>query len=102
MGERSLHADQTCYKSPFIARQLSVFSAPANKVDQDHMFPVPRWSCEQLACSGLSWFRLLLGGNRPMSSWVILMKTVLQWGEQSARGVHVMKGVWISLLPPKG
>jgi hypothetical protein len=37
-----------------------------------------------------------------MSSMMKLMKTCVTNGEQSARLVHVLKGVWISCRLPEG
>jgi hypothetical protein len=38
------------------------------------LFPVLRWSREQLAHNDISWSSPLLGGNSPTSSYVILIK----------------------------
>jgi hypothetical protein len=50
----------------------------------------------------LSWFRPLLGGNSPMSNGLILMKTSVIKGEQSARVVHMLKGSGSHVPLPEG
>jgi hypothetical protein len=52
-----------------------------------------RWSHEQLAYRDLFWFRPIFEINSPTSSRMILMKTSITMGEQSAQEVHVLKEV---------
>jgi hypothetical protein len=81
---------------------LSVFSALVNKGStrsRDSIFEVVSRTIEH---KSLSWFLPLCGGNSATSSRLISRKIGTTRGEQSARMVYVLKGVWISCLLPKG
>jgi hypothetical protein len=82
---------------------LSMFSAPANNwVYKIIHFLVPRWSRKQSNTSAYPSSDPSLEGNSPMSSRMVLMKTSVTRGEQGARLVRVLKGVWNSSPMPKG
>jgi hypothetical protein len=84
-------------KSPFLAHQMLVFFCTSNKQGgQDHAFQFRGGLAHYRAHTNLSYFRTLLGGNRPTSNGLILnMNRVYNGGEQRAREVHVVKGEMI-------
>jgi hypothetical protein len=59
-------------KSPFLAHQLSMFSASTRIGWSRSHIPVLRWSCELQSTQWSIMVHALLGGNGPMSSGMIL------------------------------
>jgi hypothetical protein len=82
---------------------MSVFSAPANNM----AYKIAHFQFQGGLVNNRTQVFILvqapsLGGNSPTSSVMILIKTGVISGEQSARLVHVLKGVLISCLLHEG
>jgi hypothetical protein len=102
--EPSKRSEKSMIWHSYLARQLSVFSKLTNnRVYKIMWFQFQCGLTNKWTHKSLSWFSPLPEGNSPTSSGLILSKKIsVIRGEQSARIVCVLKGVWISCLLPEG